>query len=115
MIKQCLMMSMQSDRPVPGADDKVADIPDADRASQYVSQLGVGVAVGRGQRRNVDGISNGLVARRVDHVPQSLLGVLNAAAFWVPVSQEHQLLLLTCPKASDTLFVHLQHKMSRPG
>lgn len=108
-------MNIKSDRPVPGADDKVPDIPDADRASQYVSQLGVGIAVGRGQRRNVDGISDGLVAGRVDHVPQSLLGVLNAAAFWVPVSQEHQLLLLARPKASDALFIHLQHKMSSPG
>lgn len=95
---------------MPGADDKVSDIPDADRASQDVSELGVRVAEGGGQRRYIDGISDGLVARRIDHVSQSLLGVLNATAFWVSVSQEHQLLLLPCPKASDAFFIHLQQK-----
>ncbi len=95
---------------MPGADNKVSDIPDADGASQDVSELGVGVAVGGGQRGHIDGISNGLVTRRVDHVSQRLLGVLNAPALRVSVPQEHQLLLLPCPKASDTFFIHLQHK-----
>lgn len=95
---------------MPGADDKVSDVPDADRASEDVSELGVRVAVGGGQRRYIDGIPDGLVARGIDHVSQSLLGVLNAPALWVSVSQEHQLLLLPCPKASDTFFIHLWHK-----
>lgn len=95
---------------MPGADNKVSDIADADWASQDVSELGVRVAVGGGQRRHIDGISDGLVTRRIDHVSQSLLGVLNAPALWVSVSQEHQLLLLPCPKASDTFFIDLQHK-----
>jgi len=94
---------------VPGADDKVADVCDADGASQDVSELWVRVAVGGGQRRYVDWISNRLIARRIDHVTQSLLGVLDAPALWVSVSQEHQLLLLSCPKASDTFFIHLQY------
>lgn len=95
---------------MPGADNKVSDIPDADGASQDVSELGVCVAVRGGQWRYIDGIADGLVARRIDHVSQSLLGVLNAPALRVSVPQEHQLLLLPCPKASDTFFVHLQHK-----
>lgn len=101
-----------SNKPVPGADDKVSDIPNADWASQDVSKLGVRVAVGGGQWRYIDGIADGLVTRRIDHVSQSLLGILNAPALWVSVSQEHQLLLLPCPKASDTFFIHLQHKRS---
>lgn len=48
--------------PVPGADDKVADVGDADGPSQDVSELRVCVAVGGGQRRHVDGIPDGLVA-----------------------------------------------------
>lgn len=92
---------------MPGADDEVADIGDADGPAQDVSQLGMGVAVGGGQRRHVDGVSNGLVARGVDHVTQGLLGILDAPALWVPVSEEHQLLLLPRPQAPDTFLVHL--------
>lgn len=95
---------------MPGADNKVSDVPDADGASQDVSELRMRVAVGGGQRRYVDGISDGLVTRGIDHVSQSLLGVLNAPALRVSVSQEHQLLLLPRPEASDTFFIHLQHK-----
>lgn len=97
-------------RPVPGAHNKAADVPDADGASQDVPELRVRVAVGRGERGNVDGISYGLVTRGIDHVTKSLLGVLDAPTLWVSVSEEHQLLLLPCPKASDTLFIHLQHR-----
>lgn len=93
--------------PVPGADHEVADVPDADGASQDVSQLRVGVAVGGGQRRHVDGVADGLVTGRVDHVAQGLLGVLDAAAFGVPVPQEDQLLLLPRPQASHALFINL--------
>lgn len=99
-----------SNTPVPGADHKVSDVPDADGASQDVSELGVRVAVGGGQWRHVDGISDWLITGGVDHVAQSLLGVLNAAALRVSVPQEHQLLLLPGPEASDTLFIHLQHE-----
>lgn len=93
---------------MPGADNKVPDVSNADGASQDVSELRVGVAVGGGQRGYVDWISNRLVARRVDHVTQSLLGVLNAPTLWVSIPQEHQLLLLPCPESSDTFFIHLQ-------
>ena len=95
---------------MPGADNKVSDVPDADGASQDVPKLRVRVAVGGGQRRYVDGVSDGLVTRRIDHVSQGLLGVLNAPALRVSVSEEHQLLLLPRPEASHTFFIHLQPK-----
>lgn len=93
---------------MPGADNKVADVSHADGTSQDVSELRVRVAVGGCQRGYVDWISNRLVARRVDHVTQSLLGVLDAPTLWISISQEHQLLLLPCPKSSDTFFIYLQ-------
>lgn len=95
---------------MPGADDKVLDIPEADWASQDLSELRVWATIGSGQWRYIDGISDGLVAGGIDHVPQSLLGILNASTFWVPVSEEDQFLLLPCPQASDTFFIHLHHK-----
>lgn len=100
----------QNHKPVPGADYKVADVPDTDGASQDVAELWVWVAVGGGQWRYVNWISDRLVTRRVDHVAQGLLSVLDATALWVSVSQEHKLLLLPSPETSDTFFIHLQHK-----
>lgn len=95
---------------MPGADYEISDIAEADGASQDVSQLGVRVTVGGGQGGHVDGISNRLVAGRIDHVPQGLFGVLDATPFGVSVSEEDQLLLLPCPEASHAFFIHLQHK-----
>ena len=63
--------------------------------------------VGRCQGGHVDWVANGLVTGGVDHIPQSLLGVLNAAALWVAITQEDQLLLLPCPQPSDTFSIHL--------
>ena len=50
------------------------------------------------QRRDVDGVSNWKVHRGVDHVPKGLFVVLNGAPFTITVSEEDQLLLLTCPQ-----------------
>lgn len=102
--------TIESNRPMPGADDKVLDIPEADWASQDLSELRVWATVGSGQWRYIDGISDRLVAGGIDHVPQSLLGILNASTFWISVSEEDQFLLLPCPKATDTFFIHLCHK-----
>lgn len=103
-------LKCRHNKPVPGADYEVADVADADGASQDVSELGVSVAVGGGQWGHVDGIPDGLVTRGVDHVPQSLFGVLDAAALRVSVPQEDQFLLLPRPETSNTFFIHLQHK-----
>lgn len=46
---------------MPSADHKVADVPDADWSSQDVSELRVRVAVGGGEWRHVDGVTDGLV------------------------------------------------------
>lgn len=107
--------AFERNAPVPGADHKVPDIPKADGSPQDVAQLGVGVAVGGGQRRHVDGVPDGLVARRVNHVPQGLFGVLDAAPLRVPVSEEDQLLLLPRPKAPDAFFVDLQRERPTPS
>ncbi|KAF3845301.1 hypothetical protein F7725_008464 [Dissostichus mawsoni] len=56
--------------------------------------------VGGGEGGHVDGVSDGLVAGRVDHVPQSLLGVLDAAALRV-ASVEHDDLVLVGPLVQD--------------
>ena len=50
-------------------------------------------------------LTNGLVARGVNHVPQNLLGVLYGTPFRVPVPQKHQFGLLTGPQPSDALAV----------
>ena len=93
---------------MPGADHEAADVAHADGPAQHARKLRVRVAVGGGEGRDVDGVADGLVARRVDHVAQRLLGVLDAAALRVPVAQEDQLLLLPRPQAAHTLPVHLQ-------
>lgn len=68
------------------------------------------VAVGGGEGRDVDGIPDGLVAGRVDHIPQGLFGVLNATTLRVSVPEEDQLLLLPRPEAPDAFLIHLQRK-----
>ena len=98
----------KSHPPVPGADHEAADVAHADGPAQHPGQLGVGVAVGGGEGRDVDGVADGLVARGVDHVAQRLLGVLDAAALRVAVPQEDQLLLLPRPQPAHALPVHLR-------
>lgn len=80
----------------------------ADGAPPQRAELGVAAGVGRRERRDVDGVADGLVAGGIYHVTQSLLGVLDASAFGVPVSEKHQLLLLPGPQAPDALPVHLE-------
>lgn len=50
-------------------------------------------------------LTDGLIAGRVDHIPQDLLRVLNAAPFGIAVPQKNQLLLLPGPEALDALLV----------
>lgn len=80
----------------------------ADGPPPHGAQLAVAPGVRGGERRDVDGVTDGLVARRVDHVPQGLLGVLDAASLRVAVPQENQLLLLPRPQASDAFSVDLE-------
>ena len=75
--------------------------------SDDARQLLVRARVGGGERRDVDGIPNGLIARRVDDVAQHLFGILNAAALVVLVAQEDELVLLAGPEAAHTLLVEL--------
>lgn len=63
-------MSLNS--PSPGRYRQVLDGGDADRSTQQGAQRLRGVRVRRGQGRHVDRIPDGLVARRVDYVTQSL-------------------------------------------
>lgn len=80
----------------------------ADGASPDRAQLDMGPGVGCGEWGDVDGVSDGLITGRVDHVPQGLLGVLDASSFRIPVPQEDQLLLLSGPQPAHTLPVHLK-------
>ena len=59
------------------------------------------------ERRHIDGVADWLIARRVDHVAQGLLGVLDTASFWIAIAQEDQLLLLPRPQASNALAIYL--------
>jgi len=52
----------------------------------------VGVHKRRREGRDVDGVADGLITRRVYDVTQGLLGVLDRAALWIPVSKENKLL-----------------------
>lgn len=80
----------------------------SDGATPDAPQLPVGPEVGRGQRGDVHGVAQGLVAGGGDEVAQDLPVVLDAAPLGVAVPQEYQLLLLPGPQASDTLFVDLR-------
>lgn len=59
---------MFTHRPVPSVNDEVSYVADADRSTQYVSQLWVCITVRSCQGRHIDGVSDWLVAGRVDHV-----------------------------------------------
>ena len=76
----------------PALDDRRLDDRHADGTSDDRGHLVVGVDEGGGQRRHVDGVADGLVARRVDDVPQRLLGVLDGPALGIPVPKENQFL-----------------------
>ena len=99
--------------PVPAADEPGVNVVRADRPPPHRAQLAVPPGVRGGEGGHVDGISDGLVAGGVDHIPQGLLGVLNAAALWVTVAQEDQLLLLPRPQPPHTLSVHLQEQKKK--
>lgn len=64
--------------------------------------------IGSSQRWDIDWVSNWLVTRRVDHVPQSLFSILDTSSFWITITQEDKLLLLSCPQATYTLLIDLQ-------
>lgn len=70
---------------MPGVDDEVADVGNADWPPQDVSKLCVCVAVGGSQWRDIDGVSDRLVTGRVDHVAERLLSVLDTSTFRIPV------------------------------
>ena len=78
-------------------------------------ELHVRLGEGGEQRRHVDRVAERLVARRVDHVAQHLLRVLDAAALRVPVAHAHELLLLRRPQAAHTLAVQLRAPSSTCG
>lgn len=69
--------------------------------------------IGSSQRWDVDWVSNWLVTRGVDHVPQSLFCILDTSSFWITVTQKDKLLLLSCPQATHTLLIHLQNMTDR--
>ena len=96
-------------RPVPEGGEETLDAAQAELPAQHGqgTQLLMGGGVGRGEGRDVDGVADGLVAGRVDHVAQSLLGVLDAPTFRVAVAEVDELLLLARPQTAHTLPVHL--------
>lgn len=94
--------------PVPAADKPGVNVVWADGTSPHRPQLAVPPSIWRCQGGHVDWVTNGLVAWGVNHIPQRLFGILNAAAFWVAIAQENQLLLLPCPQPSDTFSVDLR-------
>ncbi len=55
---------------MPAPDERRLDGRDVDWPAHDVGDLRVGVDEGRGERRHVDGVADGLVARRVDDVPE---------------------------------------------
>lgn len=95
------------DKPFPEANEGLLDEGEADWAATDSTDLLVGVAVGGGERRHIDGVTDGLITGGVDDVPESLLGVLDGASLWVTVPQVDELLLLPRPQPPHTLPVHL--------
>ena len=63
------------------------------------------------KRRDVDGVADGKVHRRVDHVSECLLVVLDRTSLAVTVSEEDELLLLASPEGAHTLAIHLNTKI----
>lgn len=96
--------------PVPATNEPGVDIMGTHGAPPHRPELAVAPSVRRGERGDVDRVSDGLITRGVDHVAQRLLGVLNAASLGVPVPQEDQLLLLSGPEPTYTLPIHLKHQ-----
>ena len=67
------------------------------------------VAVACGEGGDIYGVADWLVTARVDQVPQCLLGVLDTSSLRISVSQEDQLLLLSCPQPPHTLPVQFDN------
>ena len=59
-------------QPVPGGQQAALHPAEADRAAHDAADLRVRLHVGGHQRRHVDRVTDRLVARRVDDVPQRL-------------------------------------------
>lgn len=70
--------------------------------------------VGRGERGDVHGVAQRLVAGGVDEVAEDLPVVLDASTLGVAVPQENELLLLPGPQPTDTLLVDLRGKACVP-
>ena len=70
--------------------------------------LFIGSCIWCGQGWDINGISYWLIARRIDHIPQSLFGILYAASFWISVPEKYKFLLLTCPQPPYAFTIHLQ-------
>ena len=94
--------------PFPDPLSRTEYAPERRFAADDRCQLAIGSAIRSRQRRNIDRISDRLVARRIYHIPKSLLGILDASTFRVTVAEENQFLQLTSPKAPDTLAIDLR-------
>lgn len=92
---------------MPGGHYEVPDVSQADWSPKNFFELVMAVRVRRCEGRHEDRVANRLITRRVYHVSQCLLGILDAASLWVPVPEKNELLLLSCPEPSDTFLVHL--------
>lgn len=79
----------------------------ADRWPDHLTQLGVALGKGGGQWRDIDRVTNRLVARRIDNVAQHLLGILNRATLLVAIAQKDEFLLLACPESAHTFAIDL--------
>lgn len=96
-----------TNQPFPETDEGLLDECETDGAAAYGTDLLVGVTVGGGERGHIDGVTDGLVAGRIDNVPQGLLGILDGASLGVPVPEVNKLLLLPRPQAPHALPVNL--------
>ena len=79
--------------PLPALNDSWLDDRQTDWSSNDARYLHICVDKRRRQRRHVDGVADGLVARAVDDVSQGLLRVLDGPALGVSVPEENQFLL----------------------
>ena len=76
----------------PAVQDDRLDGRQAEGSADDAGHLRVGVDERGGQGRHVDGVADGLVARRVDDIAQSLLGVLDRAPLRVARAQKYHFL-----------------------
>ena len=85
----------------------VANATGSERSAGDSRQLRMRRRIGRDERRHVDRITDGLIARAVDHVAKNLLRVLNGASFGVAIAEKDEFLLLSRPKTLDAFLIYL--------